>query len=118
MANYKELIVWQKAISLTEMIYLLVKQLPDNENYALSDQMRRAAVSIASNIAEGHARESIAEFSHFLSIAQGSRAELETQLIICERLNYISQDQARKALTYCSEIEKMIRSLMASLKDR
>ena len=80
--SYRELIVWQKSMELAEKVYLLVKALPKEETYALSDQMRRAAVSIPSNIAEGHARQSQKEFLQFLCIARGSRAELETQLLL------------------------------------
>ncbi len=90
LTNYKELIVWQKSMSLVTEIYQLVKFLPKEETYALSDQMRRAAVSIPSNIAEGQARNSTREFVNFLSIARGSKAELETQLMICVRLKYLS----------------------------
>ena len=78
MGSYKELKVWNKAIDLFEEIYRLVKMLPQEERFALSDQMRRAAVSIPSNIAEGQERGSTKEFKHFIMIAQGSRAELET----------------------------------------
>ena len=78
--NYKDLIVWQKAMDLSVEIYRLVKKLPKEELYCLSDQMRRSAISIPSNIAEGKSRTSQKEFSYFLSIAQGSRSELETQI--------------------------------------
>ena len=80
--GYKQLIVWQKAMDLTVQIYRLVKLLPKEELYALSDQMRRAAVSIPSNIAEGQSRYSNKEFIQFLNIAKGSNAELFTQLLI------------------------------------
>lgn len=78
MRTHKELLVWQKSMLLVEEIYRLVKRLPKEETYALSDQMRRAAVSIPSNIAEGNARNSPKEFQHFLYISLGSAAELET----------------------------------------
>ena len=86
MASYKDLIVWQKAMDLVVEIYRICKFLPKEENYGLSDQMRRSVVSIASNIAEGQARDSKKDFIRFLSIAQGSKAELETQIEICRRL--------------------------------
>ena len=84
--NYTELLVWRKAMELTAEVYRIVKMLPKEELFALSDQMRRAAVSIPSNIAEGQARTSTREFLKFLSIAKGSKAELETQLILCVKV--------------------------------
>jgi len=83
--NYQDLIVWQKAMELAEIVYVLARKLPKEELFALSDQMRRAAISIPSNIAEGHARNSTKEFIQFLSIAKGSTAEIETQLLLCVR---------------------------------
>lgn len=80
--SYKELIVWQKSINLVEEIYFLTSKFPKDETYALSIQMRRAAVSIPSNIAEGQRRKDLPEFLQFLRISDGSSAELETQLII------------------------------------
>lgn len=81
MRDYKELTVWQDAMKLVEAVYLVIRRLPVEERFALADQMRRAVVSIPSNIAEGHDRHSNKEFRHFLLIAKGSAAELETQLI-------------------------------------
>ena len=113
---YKELIIWQKAMDLTVEVYRLVKLLPREETYALSDQMRRATVSIPSNIAEGQGRSSKQEFVKFLAIARGSQAELDTQLQICIRLNYFSKEQADVALGLCDEIHKMLNSLIGKLK--
>ena len=115
--GYKELIVWQKSMDLVEEIYRLVKLLPKEENFALSDQMRRATVSIPSNIAEGHGRHTIKEFSHYILIAQGSRAELQTQLEICVRLNYLSSEQIEKAIELCTTVGKMLRKLFRSLNN-
>ncbi len=112
MASYRKLIVWQKSMDLVEMIYTLVNYLPKEEIYGLSSQMRRAAVSIPSNIAEGHGRQTEKEFYRFLCISQGSKAELETQLEVCLRLNYLKQDQVQTALALCDEVGKMIYSLM------
>lgn len=106
--GYSDLLVWQKAMGLVVEIYELVKLLPKEEMYSLSDQMRRAAVSIPSNIAEGHARQSVRSFIHVLSIAQGSRAELETQLLICVRIGYLERKQIENAFTLCQEIGKMM----------
>lgn len=116
MKDYKELMVWQKSMLLVEEVYRLVRFLPREEIYGLSDQMRRAAVSIPSNIAEGNARESEKDFSRFLAIAQGSNAEIETQLLICERLGYIPTEELQKACQLNEEIAKMLRSLISRLK--
>ena len=115
MGSYKELKVWNKAIDLVEEIYRLVKMLPQEERFALSDQMRRAAVSIPSNIAEGQERGSTKEFKHFIMIAQGSRAELETQIELCRRLGYLSSDNTVKAVSLCDEISRMLRTLVKRL---
>jgi four helix bundle protein len=114
--SYRGLIVWQKGMALVEEIYRLVKFLPREELYALSDQMRRAAVSIPSNIAEGHERDSLKEYLRFLYIAQGSRAELETQLELCMKLGYFSEDQIRLSLSLSDEISRMLRKLIKNLK--
>ena len=81
-SSYRDLVVWQKSMELTEEIYRLVKTLPREETYGLSDQMRRAAVSVPSNIAEGHGRNSEKEFIRFLCMAKGSVFELETQILL------------------------------------
>ena len=91
-AGYQELKVWQKSMDLAEVVYDLIKLLPKSELYALSDQMRRASVSIPSNIAEGQQRRSSKEFLTFLSVARGSLAELETQLLLCVRLNFLTNE--------------------------
>ena len=113
--NYRDLLVWQKAMDLVQQVYELTKSFPASELYGLSSQVRRAAVSIPSNIAEGQARSSTAEFKHFLSIAQGSRAETETQIILAQRLNYISQEQSNAVLELANEIKRMTHSLMNKL---
>ena len=115
-ASYKELKVWQKAMDLVFEVYKLTSYLPKEETYGLKDQMRRSAVSIPCNIAEGQARNSEKDFVRFLYIAQGSRAELETQTEICVRLHYFSQDQVILAEKLSSETGKMIRSLIGTLK--
>ena len=116
-SNYKDLTVWQKSMDLTEEIYRLVKKLPKEETYALSDQMRRAAVSIPSNIAEGQGRGSGNEFRNFLSIANGSLSELETQLLICVRLGYLSDADIKTALSLSNEIDRMLSALILRLKN-
>ena len=98
-------------------IYRLMSYLPMEEKYGLSDQIRRAAVSIPSNIAEGQARGSNKEFCHFLSISRGSLAEVETQLLLTVRLGYIHQMPVTDIITRLREIDKMIGGLMRSLKE-
>ena len=115
MNSYRELVVWQRGMELVEEIYKLVRSLPKEEMYALSDQMRRAVVSIPSNIAEGFARKAPKDYARFLLMARGSKYELETQLIICERLKYLSADETNKAMGLCDEIGKMLNSIIAKL---
>ncbi len=113
--SYKNLIVWQKAIDMVEMIYQVTRNFPKEELYGLTNQLRRAAVAIPSNVAEGHARASTAEFVRFLSIARGSLAEVETHLVIAQRLGYPSNDQLAPILSLQIEINKMTNWLMAKL---
>jgi four helix bundle protein len=114
MSDYKDLNVWQESINLVEDVYKIVKLFPREEAYALSDQLRRAVVSIASNIAEGSNRNTQKEFIQFLYIALGSAAEVETQLIIANRLNYINgfERESNKIM----KIRKMLNALIGSLK--
>jgi len=113
--KYEDLIVWQKAMDLVAEIYKIVKLLPNDELYALSDQMRRAAVSIPSNIAEGQERNTTKDFINYLFIARGSKAELETQLLICVRLQYLNQSQIETAQGLLIEIGKMLNAIIQSL---
>ena len=113
--NYKDLIVWQKAMDLAEEIHRLSKTFPREELYGLTSQIRRAAVSVPSNIAEGHARQSTAEFRNFLSIALGSLAEVDTQQLLAQRFEYLTPEQATKAAQLMEEIAKMLHSLRAKL---
>ncbi len=95
--SYRDLQIWQKAVDLAVHVYQITETFPKSEVYGLANQMRRAAVSVASNIAEGHSR-SQAELSHFLSIARGSLAELETQIEIAKRIDYLSPTQNTQLL--------------------
>jgi four helix bundle protein len=113
--SYRELIVWQKAMDLVEEIYQLTKLLPRDELYGMVNQMRRAVVSIPSNIAEGNSRHTSQDYIRFLSIARGSMAEVETQLEICVRLKYISAEQAVRALRLCAEVGKLLNSIIQKL---
>ena len=115
--SFEDMVVWQKSIDLVQSIYQLVKQLPKTETYALSDQMRRAAVSIPSNIAEGQQRSSINEYIHFLTIAKGSTGELYTHLVICTRLEYFTKEQITEIADLTKQINKMLHSLILKLKN-
>ena len=115
MESYKDLVVWQKAMLLVKEIYAIVKLLPKEEQYALSDQMRRAVVSIPSNIAEGYGRNSTNDYIRFLNIARGSKYELDTQIQICVMLNYISEEKTATALELSEEIGRMINALIKKL---
>ena len=114
-SDFRQLIVWQKGMDLAYEIYSLVKSLPREETYALSDQLRRSAVSIPSNIAEGQGRNSAKEFMKFRAIARGSLWELSTQIELCERLSYLTPEQTSKTNTLISEISKMLTALSKSL---
>ena len=112
--HYQDLVVWQKAMALTQEVYQLVKLLPPEERFALSDQMRRSAVSIPSNIAEGQGRQTDKEFKQFLSIAKGSVFEVETQLLICVRIQYLSEANIENALSLCDELGKMLTKMIVN----
>ncbi len=116
--DFKDLLVWQKAMDLAVVVYQLVKKLPKEENYALGDQIRRAVVSISSNIAEGQARNSTKEFIQFLAIAKGSKAELETQLLLCEKIEYLKPEETNTALILLTEVGKMLNALQNRLKTK
>ena len=112
--SYKDLIVWKKSMDLVDEVYCLVKLLPKEELFALADQLRRSAVSVPSNIAEGHGRQTRREFSQFLSIARGSVFEVETQLYIGIRQAYFTESQAKAALGLCGEIGKILTKMTAA----
>jgi four helix bundle protein len=107
-STYRELIVWQKAMQLVKEIYFLTETFPRDETYGLASQIQRAAVSIPSNIAEGYVRKHKKEYLHHLSIALGSAAELETQLLICQELNKLNHLNFSQAESLNTEILKML----------
>jgi four helix bundle protein len=115
MAGYRDLKVWQAAMRLAEEVYRLSARFPKHETYGLSSQLQRSAVSLPSNIAEGHGRNSSKEFNHFLGIALGSLAELETQVMLAQRLNYLTEEEISQALQIADEIGKMLKGLQKSL---
>lgn len=109
--------MWQKAIELTSEVYKLVKLLPNEERYALSDQIRRAVVSVPSNIAEGRGRGTNKEFVRYLLMSRGSLWEVSTQLEICERLQYLNNEEMTNARQLITEISKMINALASSFSN-
>lgn len=109
--KFKNLIVYQKSKELVKQVYALLKQFPDDERFALCGQLRRAAISVPSNIVEGMARLSTKDQSHFLNIAYGSLMELYAQLDIAHDLGYVSDDDFTKIEVHIDEIDKMIVSL-------
>ena len=114
--SYKDLLVWQKSIKQVARVYTLTKRFPKDELYGLSNQLRRAAVSIPSNIAEGHARQHNKEFKQFLHIALGSIAEVDTQLCIARELGYIDENTYLGVHEGLIEIQKMTWGLIRSLE--
>jgi four helix bundle protein len=115
--NYRDLIAWQKAMDLAEAIYAATAKFPSEEKFGITQQMRRAAVSIPSNIAEGHARRSTQEFRRFLSIARGSRAELGTQVLLSARLKFLSEPTSADLAERLEEVGRLINGLLNSLPD-
>jgi four helix bundle protein len=115
MAGYRDLKVWQAAMQLATEVYRLSAQFPKYETYGLSSQIQRSAVSVPSNIAEGHGRNSNKEFHHFLGMALGSLSELETQIILAQRLGYLTEEISSPALQTSSEVGKMLKGLQKSL---
>ena len=113
--SFRDLRVWQSGIELVQSIYAITSRFPRNELYGLSSQMQRAAVSVPSNIAEGHARESTKEYLQHVSIAQASLAELETQLEIARRLNYVSDDELSSLLIKTSALGRQLFALRNAL---
>ncbi len=113
--SHKELIVWQKSIVLCEEVYKLTEHFPQREVYALASQMRRAAVSVPSNVAEGRSRGTTPDYRHFLHIAYGSVSELETQLFLSKRLNFCSEAQYSSIDSLLTEVSKMLRAMIKKL---
>lgn len=115
MAGYRELKVWQLGVELSLGVYRLTAEFPKSELYGLTSQLRRAAVSIPSNIAEGHARKTRREMQRFANIAKGSLAELETQLIIAGKLGFVADDVLRDMLDKAEQESRMLSGLLRSL---
>jgi four helix bundle protein len=113
--HYKDLVAWQKAMDLVVHVYGATEGFPSRERFSLTDQIRRAAVSVPSNIAEGQAHFNKREFLHFLRHARGSLAELETQALLAKRLTYLPDAEAAKLLTQIDELGRILSGLIRSL---
>jgi four helix bundle protein len=116
--SFRDLIVWQRAIQLSVVIYRLTKEFPREEVYGLTSQIRRAAVSIPSNIAEGHGRLTTGEYRQFLGVARGSNFELQTQLEIARALGFGDSKQLDEAEGLSFEVGKMISAIITAIKDK
>jgi four helix bundle protein len=113
--SYRELIVWQKAVDLVTDVYTITKAFPRDEIYGLTSQLRRSAVSIPNNIAEGQGRATKGEFVQFLCHARGSIFELETQIIIAVSLDYVEAESAQRLITRITEVARILNGLLTSL---
>jgi four helix bundle protein len=113
--SYRELVVWQRAIALVMDGYRATRSFPSEERFGLTSQLRRAAVSVAANIAEGHAREHRGDFLHHLSIARGSLAELETHVLIARALKFATPNDEARLLEQCDHVGRMLRRLRDNL---
>lgn len=116
MHNFEKLLFWQKSIALAKNIYIICQEISSDEKYGIISQIKRCAVSIPSNIAEGSGRNSSKEFNHFLAIALGSAFELQTQLILVKELNLLREEKVSTLLNEVSEIQRMIYSFKNNLK--
>src|SRR5574339_367731 len=113
--NYRELLVWQEGIKLAKAVYKLTEKFPRQETYALADQIRRAVVSVPSNIAEGQARKSPGDFKRFLHIALGSLAEVDTQLVLAQEFGYLSKDDIAPMDEKIQNLRKKLYALINTL---
>ncbi len=116
--NYRELVVWQKAMDLAVAVYELTRGFPREEVYGLTAQLRRAVVSVPSNIAEGQGRHTTKEFIRFLSVAQGSLQEAETQIVLATRLRYMDAPQEALLLERCAEVARLLHGLTSALEHK
>ena len=114
--DYKDLIVWQKGRLLVKEAYSLIRKLPKEEQYGLAAQMQRSAISIPSNIAEGYGRNYRTDYIRFLNIARGSCYELETQLILCEDLGYLTEKQIANSISTLRDVECLLNALIRKLE--
>ena len=113
--SYRDLRVWKTAVDLTLEVYRITDAFPPSERFGLTSQLRRAAISVASNIAEGHARSTRGEYRNFLSVARGSAIEVEVQLFLAEQIGYVESPVLVKARGYCDSISRMLTRLKRAL---
>jgi four helix bundle protein len=116
--SYRDLVVWKKSMALVVDVYRSTQAFPRTETYGLVSQLRRAAVSVPSNIAEGQARLSTGEFKQFLGNARGSLMEVETQILIARELGYLEHDQSENLLSVAAEVGRILNGLLNSLPSR
>jgi len=116
--SYRDLEVWRKAMELAKRIYQITSKFPGDERFGLTNQLRRAAVSIPSNLAEGHSRSGPGDFSRFISISMGSVAEVETQVILSSELGYLAVETSSEVLSDLDVLGKMLRGLSKSITRR
>jgi four helix bundle protein len=116
--SFRNLAVWQRSIELTLAVYKLTSSFPDSERFGLTNQLRRASVSVASNIAEGYGRSTKGEYVQFLGHARGSNSEVETQIVIATALGLGSKEMLQTAEELCSEVGRMLGSMMKSLRSK
>lgn len=114
--SYRDLIIWQKSVDLVTKVYAVTAKFPSSEVYGLTNQLRRCAVSVPSNIAEGYGRNSTADYKRFLQIAVGSLYELQTQVEISLNLAYVSKEQYDELINLSTEVDKMMYSIIQKLK--
>ena len=114
-AGYQDLLVWQGSMDLVERVYRLTASFPRSEQWELTSQMRRAVISVPSNIAEGYGRQATGEYRHHLSIGRGSLLELETQVLLSKRLKYLQPSDADSVITEIEQISKMLATLISKL---
>ncbi|MGE5528846.1 MAG: four helix bundle protein [Patescibacteria group bacterium] len=114
--NHKELLIWQRSMDLAEKVYKTTNKFPNSEQWGLTSQMRRAVVSIPSNIAEGFGRQATGEYRHHLAIARGSLLELETQVMLCQRLNYLENTSSLDLIGDIDQLSRMISVMITRLK--
>jgi len=113
--SYKDLLVWQRSMELVETVYRMTAKFPPSEQWGLTSQMRRAAVSVPSNIAEGYGRQATGEYRHHLSMSRGSLLELETQVLLCRRLQYFDGADTDSVLVEIEQISKMLGALISKI---
>lgn len=114
--SYRDLLVWQKGMEMVKLIYFASRTFPDYEKFALTSQLRRSCISVPSNIAEGQARKGKQEFIHFLSIARGSLAEVDTQVLLAFEFKYLNQDEYDEIANRIDELQRMLFRLMERLE--